>query len=78
MVLISLKSTLGSASSNDGFLFETTVSTTVDDLIESLVEIHNARLRSFLIIDSVKELSMYGAMKLPETVGSDEVRFRLS
>lgn len=75
MVLISLKSTLGGASSNnDGFLYETTSSTTVDDLIESLVEIHNARLRSSLIIDSVRGLAAHGVMKRPENAGTDEVQ----
>ncbi|KAL3770834.1 hypothetical protein ACHAWU_006393 [Discostella pseudostelligera] len=76
MVLISLKSTLGGASGSggdDGFLFETTASTPVDDLIESLVEIHNARVRSRLIIDSVKDLALYGIMKRLESVGTDEV-----
>jgi len=78
MVLISLKSTLGGASGSggdDGFLFETTASTPVDDLIESLVEIHNARVRSRLIIDSVKDLALYGIMKRLESVGTDEVCF---
>ncbi|KAL7438221.1 hypothetical protein ACHAXH_004491 [Discostella pseudostelligera] len=75
MVLISLKSTLGGASGgDDGFLFETTASTPVDDLIESLVEIHNARVRSRLIIESVKELALYGIMKRPGGVGTDEVQ----
>lgn len=73
MVLISLKSTLGAVSNDDGFLFDTKASTTVDDLIESLVEIHNARLRSRLIIESVKELTLYGIMKNPEAVENDEV-----
>lgn len=74
MVLISLKSTLGSPSSNDGFLYETTSSTKVDDLIESLVEIHNARLRSCLIVDAVRGLSSHGVMKPPENSGTDEVQ----
>lgn len=75
MVLISLKSTMGADSSNDGFLFETKSTTTVDDLIQSLVEIHNARQRSFLIIHSVKELAIYGPMKNPEPIGTKKVRF---
>ena len=75
MVLISLKSTLPRAqSSNDGFLYETLSSTKVDDLIDSLVEIHNARLRSCLIIDAVRGLATYGVMKRPEDAGTDEVR----
>jgi len=66
MVLISLKLT------DDGFLFETTASAKVDDLIESVVEIHNARLRSRLVSDAVRGLAMHGVMK--ENAGSDEVR----
>jgi len=75
MVLINLKSSLptGPTGSNDGFLYETTASTLNDDLIESLVEIHNARLRSTLIVDSVRELAMYGVMK--KEVGTDAVSF---
>ena len=61
MVLISLKS-----NNNDGFLYETTTSTKVDDLINELVEIHNARLLACLISDAVKELAMHGVMKRPE------------
>ena len=71
MVLISLKSTGGGA--NDGFLYETTTSTPVENLIQSLVDIHNARLRGCLIADSVKGLAEYGVMKQPEDTGTDEV-----
>mmetsp|Transcript_15160 Transcript_15160/g.27418 ORF Transcript_15160/g.27418 Transcript_15160/m.27418 type:complete len:291 (-) Transcript_15160:1405-2277(-) len=74
MVLISLKSTLGAPSNNDGFLYETTTSTKVDDLIQSLVETHNARLRCCLIMDSVRGLAVHGVMKRPENAGTDEVQ----
>ena len=69
MVLISLKS-----NNNDGFLYETTTSTKVDDLINELVEIHNARLLSCLISDAVKGLAMHGVMKRPEgyAAGTDD------
>lgn len=75
MVLINVKSSLptGPISANDSFLFETTTSTKIDDLIESVVDIHNARLRSRLIVDAVSGLAMYGVMKKPEEVGTDEV-----
>lgn len=77
MVLISLKSVLpGAQSANDGFLYKTTTSTPVDELIDSLVEIHNARLRCCLIADAVKGLAMYGVMKRPEDVGTDHVSLR--
>ena len=72
MVLINLKLSTA-ASSNDGFLYETTSSTKVDDLIENLVQIHNARLRSCLIIDAVRGLATHGVMKPPEDAGIEEV-----
>ena len=74
MVLINLKSTLGANNNNDEFLYETKTSTKVDDLIESLVEIHNARFRSCLIADAVKALATYGVAKMPENDGTDRVR----
>lgn len=78
MVLINLKSSLptGPISANDSFLYEATTSTSNDDLIESLVEIHNARLRSKLIIDAVRGLAIHGVMKKPDETGTDAVSFR--
>ena len=73
MVLINLKSTLGANNYNDEFLYETKTSTKVDDLIESLVEIHNARFRSCLVADAVKALATYGVAKMPENDGTDRV-----
>jgi hypothetical protein len=77
MVLINLKTTLGSGSSddnssNDEFLYETKLSTKVDDLIESLVNIHNARVRSRFIITTVKELATYGVTTRRIDDGGDE------
>lgn len=73
MVLIHLKSAL-KPDNNDEFLFETKSSTKVDDLIASIVTIHNARIRATLIVDTVRALSMYGLMKQPglaeETTGN--------
>ena len=57
MVVISIKSNDGNG---DGFLFETTTDATNDDLISSLVEIQNLRLRSRVIVDSVRGLAEYG------------------
>ena len=56
MVVISIKSNDGNG---DGFLFETTTDATNDDLISSLVEIQNLRLRSRVIVDSVRGLAEY-------------------
>ena len=68
MVVISIKHADG-----DGFLYETTTDTRNDDLIASLVEIHNERLRAKVIVDGVRGLAMYGPMKEPSKVGIDEV-----
>lgn len=75
MVLINLKSSLptGPITANDSFLYETTVATPNDELIASLVDIHNARVRSNLLVDGVRGLAAYGVMKKPEEVGTDEV-----
>jgi len=62
-------------SDGDGFLFETTTDTLNDHLIESLVQLQNARLRSIVIADSVRGLAQYGPMKESNAVGSDEVWF---
>jgi hypothetical protein len=78
MVLINLKTTLGSGAtddnnnSNDEFLYETKLSTKVDDLIESLVNIHNARVRSHFIITTVKELATYGVARRIDDGGGGE------
>ena len=65
MVVISVKGADG-----DGFLYETTTKTSNQDLIESLVEIQNLRLRSRVIVDSVRGLAQYGPMKVKEDNGS--------
>ena len=57
MVVISIKSNDGNG---DGFLFETTTDATNDDLISSLVELQNLRLRSRVIVDSVRGLAEHG------------------
>lgn len=85
MVFIHLKSavvggdnnTNASANNNDGFLYETTTSTKVDDLINSLVEVHNARLCSCLVADAVKGLAMYGVMKQPSSCVGDDDEVRI-
>ena len=68
MVVISIKQSDG-----DGFLYETTTDTRNDDLIASLVEIHNERLRAKVIVDGVRGLATYGPMKEPGKEGIDEV-----
>ena len=55
MVLINIKSTPGGQSRDDGFLYETTASTKIEDLIESLVNVHNARIRARLVADRPRD-----------------------
>jgi hypothetical protein len=69
MVVISVKQSDG-----DGFLYETTIDTLNDDLIKSLVDIHNERLRAKVIVDGVRGLAIYGPMKEQNQIGIDEVR----
>jgi hypothetical protein len=74
MVLIHLKSALPSSDDGNGeFLFETKSSTKVDDLIESVVSLNNARLRSSLIVDTVRGLATYGPMKQPDSTTVEEM-----
>lgn len=51
MVVIHLKDDIGS---EGGFLFETTVDTPNDDLIEDLVSIHNLRLQAIHLAELIK------------------------
>ena len=62
MVVISIKR---SGADGDGFLYETTTDTSNEQLIESLVTMQNLRLRSKLVVDSVRGLVQYGPMKDP-------------
>ncbi len=61
MVVFSIKN----GGDGDGFLFETTTDTPNEQLIESLVELQNLRLRSRVIADAVRGLAQYGPMKDP-------------
>jgi hypothetical protein len=70
MVVLSIKYPDG-----DGFIFETSTATRNDELIDSLVAIHNCRLRARVVIDSVRSLALHGPMKKPDEVGIDYVRF---
>ena len=73
MVVISIKQSNG-----EGFLYETTTDTLNDDLIESLVNIHNARLQAQFIADAVRGLAAYGPMKNPEDNSSGlDVSFQI-
>jgi hypothetical protein len=69
MVIISVKNNNG-----DGFLFETTTSTSNVDLITGLCAVHNARLRIRILAPSLRELGKYGVMKKAEDQGLDAVK----
>jgi len=56
------------------FLYETTVSNGVKDMIDELVEVHNLRLKCIRTAMFVKELATHGPIRPEETRGlSDEV-----
>merc|ERR1711998_336332 len=55
------------------FLFETTVTKTVDEVVKELCEINNMRLRLSLLADNVKDLSEHGPMKPVEEQGLDDI-----
>ena len=65
MVLLHLKH-----NNQDTFLFEATTSLSNDDLIDSIVSIHNKRFQSKLIAECARGLALYGIMKKPDEVGS--------
>ncbi|GMH59673.1 hypothetical protein TL16_g02880 [Triparma laevis f. inornata] len=69
MVIISVKKPDG-----DGFLYETTTTTSNDDLIVQLCEVWNARLRVKILAPSLRELGKHGPMKKIEEQGLDEVK----
>lgn len=58
-------------SDGDAFLFETTTDTKNEELIHSLVELQNLRLRCKVIVDSVRGLAQYGMMKDPSVAASN-------
>lgn len=57
----------------DGFLFETSCSTSNDTLIRELVAVWNLRLRLMMLCEAVRDLAKYGVMKKPDKVGLDEI-----
>ena len=67
MVLIHLKLPQGDQSAAaDGFLLEASCSTLTDDLISSLVEVQNLRLRSRMVSESVRALADFGPMTMDD------------
>merc|ERR1719355_523500 len=69
MVLLEVKR----SEKKNEFIYETTVSIPVKDLIEELVEVHNLRLKVLRLAISCKELAKHGPIRPEETRGlSDE------
>lgn len=67
MVVIHIKS------GEDGFLYETTCSTSNNALIRDLTAVWNLRLRLRQLAGSIRELGMYGPMKPPDKAGLDSI-----
>ena len=59
---------------DDEFLYETTCSTTNDELIAQLVRVNNKRLQLAFLVSAVRELGKHGPMKDPKTAGVDSVQ----
>ena len=55
----------GQGEKADGFLFESTVKATNEELIKELVEVWNLRVRVKMLVNSVRQLAEYGPMKPP-------------
>jgi len=70
MVVLSIKT----SNDGDGFLYETTAPTPILELIPSLVNIYNGRLRARTLVDAVGGLAAHGIMKPVDDIGSDEFK----
>mmetsp|Transcript_9601 Transcript_9601/g.21459 ORF Transcript_9601/g.21459 Transcript_9601/m.21459 type:complete len:280 (-) Transcript_9601:146-985(-) len=57
------------SSDGDAFLYETTTDTLNDDLIASLVVIHNGRIQARVVADAIRGLAADGPMEKPSLVG---------
>jgi hypothetical protein len=69
MVLLHVKRT----NDKNEFLFETSTSKSVEEVVNDLVEVHNLRLKVQRLAVSMQELAKYGPMRPEETRGlSDE------
>lgn len=54
------------------FLFETTLKTSVENFVHSVVAIYNGRLKIKRICAEIEELSKYGTLYPPEMLGLTE------
>ncbi len=68
MVVIHVKQ-----SDADSFLYETTCSTSNDEMIRDVVEVWNLRIRLLQLCGAIIELAKYGPMKQPDKAGLDDV-----
>ena len=68
MVVIQIKN-----SDHDGFLYETTCSTTNDALVRDISRIWNLRIRLRQLTGGLREMAKHGPMKHPNKAGIDEI-----
>ncbi|KAJ8930783.1 hypothetical protein NQ314_016378 [Rhamnusium bicolor] len=54
------------------FLFESTLNTSVENLVTSVVAIYNGRLKIYRICSEMEELSKHGTLYPPEILGLTE------
>lgn len=59
---------------DDEFLFETTCATSNDELIKSLVEVHNKRAQLAFLCGALRDLGEYGPAKPTNEQGIDELK----
>lgn len=71
MVVLSVK--LGEG---DGFLYETTTTTTNDELIASVVGVHNARLQGRAVAEAARNLAQHGPTTTPAEASSSSTTIR--
>ena len=57
------------SSDGDAFLYETTTDALNDDLIASLVAIHNGRIQARVVVDAIRGLAADGPMEKPSSGG---------
>jgi hypothetical protein len=67
MVLIHMK-----RADDNQFLFETTTTTSCDEVIRKLVEVHNLRLKILRLVNACEDLIKYGPAKPPDQQGIDD------
>mgnify|MGYP006892658040 CR=1 FL=1 len=55
------------------FMYETSVTKQVDEVVDDLIKINNLRLRLSLLAEHVKDMALHGPMKPVEEQGLDDI-----